>query len=53
METEELKELIKKVEDNRATTEEKLKLIHELNVGIEEYNRLLKEAIGKIPQEDK
>lgn len=53
MENQELKELISKVEIGKATAEEKLKLIRELNIKVEEYNRVLKETLAFVPPDDK
>ena len=43
-----LKELIKKVADGTATQEEKLKALQDMNELIEEYNKVLQEGISNI-----
>lgn len=53
MDQEKFEILLKKAEKNTLTPEEKLAFIRELRIKLEQYNKVLEEALAKIPEEEK
>jgi adenylate kinase len=44
--------LLEKAKEHTLTSTEKLELMRELNIGLEQYNELLEKALREIPEEN-